>query len=90
MNLDNELDVALSLAREAGRAILTFYGTTESETKAGGSPVTAADHAANRIIVEGLARDFKADQAQIEKDVRLFLTGLAEKGLLDFHHDPPV
>ena len=41
-------------------------------------------------IVEGLARDFAADPAQIEKDVRLFLTGLAEKGLLDFHHDPPV
>ena len=41
-------------------------------------------------IVEGLARDFKADRAQIEKDVRLFLTGLAEKGLLDFHHDPSI
>lgn len=38
-------------------------------------------------IVEGLAQDFTADRAQIEKDVRLFLTGLAEKGLLDFHHD---
>ncbi|HLW27361.1 MAG TPA: pyrroloquinoline quinone biosynthesis peptide chaperone PqqD [Kiloniellales bacterium] len=39
-------------------------------------------------IVEGLAQDFTADPAQIEKDVRLFLTGLAEKGLLDWHHDP--
>ncbi|HLS68861.1 MAG TPA: pyrroloquinoline quinone biosynthesis peptide chaperone PqqD [Kiloniellales bacterium] len=38
-------------------------------------------------IIEGLARDFTADRAQIEKDVRLFLTGLAEKGLLEFHHD---
>ena len=38
-------------------------------------------------IIEGLAWDFAADRAQIEKDVRLFLKGLAEKGLLEFHHD---
>lgn len=39
-------------------------------------------------IVEGLAQDFKADRAQIDKDVRRFLAGLAEKGLLEFHHEP--
>lgn len=61
MNLDSELETAVALAREAGAAALTFYGTNESETKTGGSPVTAADHASNRVIVAGLARAFPAD-----------------------------
>lgn len=34
-------------------------------------------------IVEGLALDFAAERAQIEADVRSFLGGLAEKGLVE-------
>jgi 3'(2'), 5'-bisphosphate nucleotidase len=59
--LKTELETATDLARRAGAAILGFYGTTVSEAKAGGSPVTAADHAANRIIVDGLRAAFPQD-----------------------------
>lgn len=33
-------------------------------------------------IVDDLAQTFKADRARIEHDVRAFLAGLAEKGML--------
>jgi 3'(2'), 5'-bisphosphate nucleotidase len=42
------------IAEEAGRATLRFYGITESATKADGSPVTAADQAAEDIILPAL------------------------------------
>jgi 3'(2'), 5'-bisphosphate nucleotidase len=61
MNLETELQIAVDLAREAGAAVLGFYGSKESVAKAGGSPVTAADHASNDVIVEGLARAFPSD-----------------------------
>lgn len=41
-----------------------------------------------QAIVDELVQDFSAERSLIERDVRLFLTGLAEKGLLDWHHDP--
>jgi 3'(2'), 5'-bisphosphate nucleotidase len=45
------------IAREAGAAILTVYESDFSvQTKADASPVTAADMAAHRVIVEGLAK----------------------------------
>jgi 3'(2'), 5'-bisphosphate nucleotidase len=59
--MERELATAMELARRAGSAILTFYGDTASEAKAGGSPVTEADHASNRIIVEGLGQAFPTD-----------------------------
>jgi 3'(2'), 5'-bisphosphate nucleotidase len=43
-----------ALAEEAGRAILKFYGVGETTWKADGSPVTAADHAAEAIILPAL------------------------------------
>lgn len=46
-----------ALAREAGAAILAVYAADfEVRTKADASPVTAADEAAERIILERLAR----------------------------------
>ncbi|MQA88682.1 MAG: 3'(2'),5'-bisphosphate nucleotidase CysQ [Gemmatimonas sp.] len=59
--LHRELATATDLARRAGQAVLDFYGSTDSVAKAGGSPVTEADYAANRIIVEGLTSAFAGD-----------------------------
>lgn len=46
----------LSIGREAGAAILKVYSQSNFKTtcKEGGSPLTAADEAANEIIVAGL------------------------------------
>lgn len=48
----------LSISRAAGEAIMQVYHKADQgiEIKMDHSPVTAADHAANRIICEGLAR----------------------------------
>ncbi len=42
------------IAEEAGRATLRFYGSTDATAKADGSPVTAADQAAEDIILPRL------------------------------------
>jgi 3'(2'), 5'-bisphosphate nucleotidase len=42
------------IAEEAGKATLRFYGQTGSATKADGSPVTAADQAAEDVILPAL------------------------------------
>jgi 3'(2'), 5'-bisphosphate nucleotidase len=42
------------VAEEAGRATLRFYGSTEAAAKADGSPVTAADQAAEDVILPQL------------------------------------
>ncbi len=49
--------LAVSAAEAAGRAIMGFYdrGGAPAETKADGSPVTAADHAAEAVILQALA-----------------------------------
>ena len=60
----HELDVAVRLAREAGRAILEVYATeVKVDYKGSGkdSPVTDADRRANAMIVEGLALAFPDD-----------------------------
>jgi 3'(2'), 5'-bisphosphate nucleotidase len=44
------------IAEEAGRATLRFYGLTKAAIKADGSPVTAADQAAEDIILPALRR----------------------------------
>jgi 3'(2'), 5'-bisphosphate nucleotidase len=56
-----ELRLASALAREAGRAALAHYGTASAEYKSPNAPVTAADHAANRVIVDGLKEAFPDD-----------------------------
>ena len=59
MSLEHELSVAIDLARQAGAVLLQFYsGETGVEWKDEREPVTAADRAANALIVEELARDF--------------------------------
>jgi len=54
---DKLLPGVLEVARAAGRAILAVYARTDHgvETKADQSPLTAADRAANDVIVAGLA-----------------------------------
>ncbi len=44
------------IARKAGAEIMRFYGGTEVEIKDDGSPVTAADHAAEDLILPALAQ----------------------------------
>jgi len=48
------LRAVVPIAEDAGRATLTFYGSTEAAAKADGSPVTAADQAAEDIILPRL------------------------------------
>lgn len=64
-----ELDAVARIARRAGAAAMEHYGTADAETKAGGSPVTAADHAANRVIVDSLRREFPGDAILSEESV---------------------
>ena len=58
MNIPNELrEGAIALARDAAAAILGIYDSAFAvEHKADASPLTAADLAAHRILVEGLER----------------------------------
>lgn len=58
----NEIEVAVRLAREAGRLIMALYGsglTVRQKGEAG--PVTEADERAHEVIVEGLQRAFPHD-----------------------------
>ena len=56
-----ELEVAQRLARAAGAAAMQSYGRAKAERKGDTSPVTEADHAANRVIVDGLRAEFPGD-----------------------------
>lgn len=67
--LSDELRTAVRLSRAAGEAAMVFYGSARSELKAGGSPVTEADHAANDVIVAGL-RDAFPDDAILSEESR--------------------
>jgi histidinol phosphatase-like enzyme (inositol monophosphatase family) len=57
------LDTAVAVARQAGDATLRWYrsSTLEIETKDDGSPVTAADRAAERIVREEVGARFPDD-----------------------------
>lgn len=55
------LAFAVKVAREAGARALQHYGRTEHVLKEGGSPVTAADLAANEHIVGELRTRFPED-----------------------------
>jgi 3'(2'), 5'-bisphosphate nucleotidase len=62
MSMERELEVARRVARDAGQRILEFYrGDTEVRWKGFDDPVTAADQAANELIVEELRRAFPDD-----------------------------
>jgi 3'(2'), 5'-bisphosphate nucleotidase len=60
--LQNELETAIRLAREAGGVIMTYYQTGQRvEHKPGDEPVTIADRAADDLIRAGLQAVFPAD-----------------------------
>lgn len=72
--LENELQIAENLAREAGKAILQyFHEGFEIEQKSLNTnysePVTIADTTSSRIIVEGLAIAFPDDGILSEEEV---------------------
>lgn len=74
MALERELEVALRLADQAGAEILDHYSRDiVAEEKIGydsfAEPVTAADRAASRIIVDGLAAEFPGDAILSEEEV---------------------
>ncbi|HEX2187411.1 MAG TPA: 3'(2'),5'-bisphosphate nucleotidase CysQ [Longimicrobiaceae bacterium] len=66
-DLQERLDTAAAIARAAGAAAMRFYGSTGSTLKADESPVTAADHAANDVIVRELLRAFPGDAVLSEE-----------------------
>lgn len=59
---EQELQVAVSLAQQASKAILPYYfGGVSKQRKADGTPVTEADRIANEIIGGGLQKTFPHD-----------------------------
>ena len=68
--MERELEVAKNLAREAGRVLLEIYaGEHDVRWKGHDNPVTAADQAANELIVSGLQRAFPSDGVLSEEAV---------------------
>lgn len=72
---NKELDISKAAAVKAGEAIMNIYNTAEDmqiEYKDGDMPLTAADKAANRIIVDMLTESFPgyAILSEEEKDDR--------------------
>ncbi|MCS6912915.1 MAG: 3'(2'),5'-bisphosphate nucleotidase CysQ [Myxococcales bacterium] len=68
MDLAKELAVACALAREGGKLSLRYRCALEQDPtqltlqhKADGEPVTAADHAVNALLAEGLRAAFPQD-----------------------------
>jgi len=68
-NYRRELDVAAAAARTAGAAAMRHYGTASATRKADASPVTEADHAANAVIAEAMARAFPRDAVLSEESI---------------------
>lgn len=72
--LEKELETAVKLARTASEAILGFYALEIiAEEKYGvdnfAEPVTIADRAASRIIVEGFQEEFPEDGILSEEEI---------------------
>jgi 3'(2'), 5'-bisphosphate nucleotidase len=73
-SFEQELRLALRLARDAGAAILDYYGgPLHVERKTGDNnysePVTVADRAANELIVRGIREAFPGDGILAEESV---------------------
>ena len=71
--LTKELDTAIAAARKAGETVLTYYSRNIIEEEKLGAdnysePVTAADRAASRVIVEALRTAFPADAVLSEEE----------------------
>ena len=71
-----------AIAEAAGASIMAVYGTAASESKADGSPVTEADIAAHRVILEALARDCPALPVVSEEDAAHRIPDPAERFIL--------
>jgi 3'(2'), 5'-bisphosphate nucleotidase len=66
--MEKELDVARRLARDAGHILLEFYASgAKVQWKGHDDPVTAADHAANEMLVRELNRHFPGDAVLSEE-----------------------
>jgi histidinol-phosphatase len=62
MAFEREVEVAKRVAQEAGALALDYARTgVKTETKSDESPVTAADRACEKLIVETLTREFPED-----------------------------
>ena len=60
--MEKELEIAKRLARDAGRILLDFYRSgVQVQWKGHDDPVTAADRAANEMLVHELHRQFPGD-----------------------------
>jgi 3'(2'), 5'-bisphosphate nucleotidase len=60
--MQRELEVAIGLARAAGKLTLAYHGTDVTvDRKAGNEPVTRADREASVLIVDGLRAAFPDD-----------------------------
>ncbi|MEX0907275.1 MAG: 3'(2'),5'-bisphosphate nucleotidase CysQ [Gemmatimonadota bacterium] len=62
-----DLDTAREAARLGGAAAMQFYGSATATLKAGGSPVTAADHASSDAITAHLRAAFPDDAILCEE-----------------------
>jgi 3'(2'), 5'-bisphosphate nucleotidase len=62
-----ELECARMAALAGGARIMEFYGSVTATLKEGGSPVTAADHAASDAIIAHLAERFPDDAILCEE-----------------------
>ena len=72
--LEHELETAIRLSREAGRKVLEYYALEIiAEEKLGidnfSEPVTVADRASSRIIVDGLRAEFPTDFILSEEEI---------------------
>jgi 3'(2'), 5'-bisphosphate nucleotidase len=66
--MERELEIARSLAREAGRILMEHYASgAKVQWKGHDDPVTAADHAANEMLVRELHRNFPNDAVLSEE-----------------------
>lgn len=62
MSYEKELDVALSIAKEAGDVMRQyFYADQGREIKQDGTPLTIADTKINQMVIEHIAREFPND-----------------------------
>ena len=69
INMQKELDVAKSLALDAGKILMAYYQSDISiDWKAPGDPVTAADREASELIVGGLRLEFSDHAVLCEEE----------------------
>jgi 3'(2'), 5'-bisphosphate nucleotidase len=68
MSLTDDLEFAVTIAREAGAVAMRFYTPSIAvERKAGGEPVTAADEAANELLVGRIQVRYPRDAVLAEE-----------------------